>query len=101
MPFLILKFAVKVHSNIIIRKDEMMGKKIGRKDPCPCGSGKKYKKGCGVEQSQTGITGRPGTYCENAGERLHSGTASGAVSTGTVFCGFQSRPDCIQLDTIC
>jgi preprotein translocase subunit SecA len=22
-------------------------KKIGRNDPCPCGSGKKYKKCCG------------------------------------------------------
>jgi len=27
-----------------VRKD----KKIGRNDPCPCGSGKKYKKCCGV-----------------------------------------------------
>ncbi|WP_337489209.1 SEC-C metal-binding domain-containing protein, partial [[Ruminococcus] torques] len=26
-----------------IRKE----KKIGRNDPCPCGSGKKYKKCCG------------------------------------------------------
>jgi hypothetical protein len=24
------------------------GKKIGRNDPCPCGSGKKYKKCCGL-----------------------------------------------------
>ncbi len=24
------------------------GAKIGRNDPCPCGSGKKYKKCCGV-----------------------------------------------------
>jgi preprotein translocase subunit SecA len=24
------------------------GKKIGRNDPCPCGSGKKYKKCCGA-----------------------------------------------------
>ena len=23
-------------------------KKVGRNDPCPCGSGKKYKKCCGV-----------------------------------------------------
>ncbi|RKZ25637.1 hypothetical protein DRQ29_06015, partial [bacterium] len=23
------------------------GKKIGRNDPCPCGSGKKYKNCCG------------------------------------------------------
>jgi SEC-C motif-containing protein len=24
------------------------GPKIGRNDPCPCGSGKKYKKCCGA-----------------------------------------------------
>jgi len=23
------------------------GKKVGRNDPCPCGSGKKYKRCCG------------------------------------------------------
>jgi preprotein translocase subunit SecA len=27
------------------------GQKIGRNDPCPCGSGKKYKKCCGVSAS--------------------------------------------------
>ncbi len=27
-------------------KDES-GKTVGRNDPCPCGSGKKYKKCCG------------------------------------------------------
>lgn len=26
------------------------GEKIGRNDPCPCGSGKKYKKCCGINQ---------------------------------------------------
>lgn len=26
------------------------GKKVGRNDPCPCGSGKKYKKCCGREE---------------------------------------------------
>ena len=24
------------------------GNKVGRNDPCPCGSGKKYKKCCGA-----------------------------------------------------
>lgn len=28
-------------------KTKFSGKKIGRNDPCPCGSGKKYKKCCG------------------------------------------------------
>ena len=26
----------------------MLIKKVGRNDPCPCGSGKKYKKCCGL-----------------------------------------------------
>ena len=25
--------------------------KVGRNDPCPCGSGKKYKKCCGINQA--------------------------------------------------
>ncbi|NLB82401.1 MAG: preprotein translocase subunit SecA [Clostridiaceae bacterium] len=29
------------------RKPVTKGKKVGRNDPCPCGSGKKYKKCCG------------------------------------------------------
>ena len=27
--------------------------KVGRNDPCPCGSGKKYKKCCGANNSDT------------------------------------------------
>ena len=30
-------------------------KKIGRNDPCPCGSGKKYKKCCGFSQQPSNI----------------------------------------------
>jgi len=30
------------------RKPVARGKKVGRNDPCPCGSGKKHKKCCGV-----------------------------------------------------
>ena len=30
--------------------DPEKGKKVGRNDPCPCGSGKKYKKCCGREK---------------------------------------------------
>ena len=26
----------------------LVAEKVGRNDPCPCGSGKKYKKCCGV-----------------------------------------------------
>lgn len=35
--------APPVHREVPIRKDE---KKVGRNDPCPCGSGKKFKKCC-------------------------------------------------------
>ena len=28
-------------------KSKRAGKKVGRNEPCPCGSGKKYKKCCG------------------------------------------------------
>lgn len=34
-----------VHGHTPYRRD---APKIGRNDPCPCGSGKKYKKCCGV-----------------------------------------------------
>ena len=27
------------------------GAKVGRNDPCPCGSGKKYKKCCGMNEN--------------------------------------------------
>jgi hypothetical protein len=33
-----------------------MGKKIGRNDPCPCGSGKKLKKCCGARAVSAGYT---------------------------------------------
>ena len=32
-------------------KEEFGGKKIGRNDPCPCGSGLKYKKCCGAKKN--------------------------------------------------
>ena len=32
------------------RKPVVKGNKVGRNDPCPCGSGKKYKKCCGAEE---------------------------------------------------
>ena len=36
--------------NQVVKKSPLVkGKKIGRNDPCPCGSGKKYKKCCGKD----------------------------------------------------
>ena len=34
------------------------GEKVGRNDPCPCGSGKKYKKCHGAPGGPTGLTAR-------------------------------------------
>ncbi len=34
----------------IAKKPTIKGKKVGRNDPCPCGSGLKYKKCCGKNQ---------------------------------------------------
>ncbi|MBQ8917973.1 MAG: SEC-C domain-containing protein, partial [Oscillospiraceae bacterium] len=31
----------------LTKKPMRAGTKVGRNDPCPCGSGKKYKKCCG------------------------------------------------------
>uniref|UniRef100_UPI00402752DB preprotein translocase subunit SecA n=1 Tax=Gemmiger formicilis TaxID=745368 RepID=UPI00402752DB len=46
----VAKPTVAVHgdSDRSIRKEPVHVKKIGRNDPCPCGSGKKYKKCCGA-----------------------------------------------------
>ena len=35
----------------IVRKPAVKGAKVGRNDPCPCGSGKKYKKCCGQNET--------------------------------------------------
>jgi hypothetical protein len=39
-----------------------VNKKIGRNDPCPCGSGKKYKKCCGMNASQGGFVQTPESF---------------------------------------
>ncbi len=38
----------KLSQNISKEKFKNLGKKISRNEPCPCGSGKKYKKCCGA-----------------------------------------------------
>ena len=35
----------------IVRKPVVKNSKVGRNDPCPCGSGKKYKKCCGQNET--------------------------------------------------
>jgi preprotein translocase subunit SecA len=44
------KVAVPTMPKTVVRK----GEKVGRNDPCPCGSGKKYKKCCGSTARMAG-----------------------------------------------
>ena len=42
-------YGIELHKfiEIIEKKKPKRTKKVGRNDPCPCGSGKKYKQCCG------------------------------------------------------
>ena len=37
------------------KENEVVEKKIARNDPCPCGSGKKYKQCCGKSGPKKGV----------------------------------------------
>ena len=41
------KKAAPAPQHIVKKEPVKVGKKVGRNDPCPCGSGKKYKHCCG------------------------------------------------------
>jgi len=41
------KAPAPAQAQVSLKKQKVGGKKIGRNDPCPCGSGKKYKHCCG------------------------------------------------------
>jgi hypothetical protein len=45
--------------------------KVGRNDPCPCGSGKKYKKCCEAKQSRKGLSERKVENRTNTGGLSH------------------------------
>jgi len=46
----------------MIKEHKNMSKKTGRNDPCPCGSGKKYKKCCGLSLSHGGFVQTPESW---------------------------------------
>jgi preprotein translocase subunit SecA len=46
-PSPMAKAAAPAQAQASLKKQKVKGKKIGRNDPCPCGSGKKYKHCCG------------------------------------------------------
>lgn len=50
-----------------------MAKKIGRNDPCECGSGKKYKRCCleGVLAAEAAARARQAAEAEESGGHVH------------------------------
>ena len=61
---------------------------VGRNDPCPCGSGKKYKKCCAPAATDAG---RPGTGA------ARPGTGAAQAARGTASGGTSSLPDLSSL----
>ena len=69
--------------------------KVGRNDPCPCGSGKKYKKCCGASAkaprkfqatvlSQDPLAGRLGSRMASVTSRIMGGGSQGINLSGMV-----------------
>jgi preprotein translocase subunit SecA len=50
-----LKEAARIFNHSNVEKEEIAEKKIARNDPCPCGSGKKYKQCCGKSGPKKGV----------------------------------------------
>lgn len=49
-----IKEAARVFNHANLENEEIIEKKIARNDPCPCGSGKKYKQCCGKSGPKKG-----------------------------------------------
>ncbi|MCD6172179.1 MAG: preprotein translocase subunit SecA [Sulfurimonas sp.] len=50
-----LKEAARIFNHSNHEQEEVVAKKIARNDPCPCGSGKKYKQCCGKSGPKKGV----------------------------------------------
>ncbi|NLM49555.1 MAG: preprotein translocase subunit SecA [Clostridiaceae bacterium] len=49
----VLKPTIESHGDGTLERKPVVNKqKVGRNDPCPCGSGKKYKKCCGLKSNE-------------------------------------------------
>ena len=65
----------------------MVGMKVGRNDPCPCGSGKKYKHCC-VAAAQAGMPMRDRVLIALVG----LGLAAGVVALVVNLVGYEAPP---------
>jgi SEC-C motif len=62
--------------------------KTGRNDPCPCGSGKKYKKCCLGKEDPADTSGSQGSFSEEVQE-LVAGRSFGSLKEAEAFIGWQ------------
>ena len=61
--------------------DQMQTTKVpGRNDPCPCGSGKKYKKCCGLKTGESALRVPGKGDIESGFNHYHQGDIAGALS---------------------
>ena len=54
--------AMQLNHSDIQKEDIVADKKIARNDPCPCGSGKKYKQCCGKSGPKKGVFAGNGAF---------------------------------------
>ncbi|MCD4668705.1 MAG: SEC-C domain-containing protein, partial [Sulfurimonas sp.] len=57
-----LKEAARIFNHANHEQEEVVEKKIARNDPCPCGSGKKYKQCCGKSGPKKGVFAGNGAF---------------------------------------
>ena len=62
--------------------------KVGRNDPCPCGSGQKYKKCCLGKDAATDASSDQGRFSEEVQE-LVAGRTFGSLKEAEAFLGWQ------------
>jgi hypothetical protein len=64
-----------------------MRKEIGRNDPCPCGSGKKYKKCCGSPKLSSRSISVVKSGMGSLQERISGATKSGISNASNSLAG--------------
>lgn len=70
-----------------------MMSKIGRNDPCPCGSGKKYKKCCLPKEQQRSVAGRRKDDTDDFFEDLPAEPAALRDENEAMGANTQSEPE--------
>jgi hypothetical protein len=78
----------RIASGRIVRIERSQMEKVGRNDPCPCGSGKKYKKCCLGKENSSDTPGRQGSISEKIQE-LVAGRSFDSLDEANAFIARQ------------